>query len=86
MATSLLKQALDARGLRKSDLCGVDGLCYSLARRHYMGERSIGAKYAILYETLLGIPRSELRPDLWPPPDNTQHQEAVHEKPATSSC
>lgn len=66
---SALKKAFDARGLQKKDLCGVPGLCYSLARRHYTGEKNLTARYAVIYERLFGIPRAELRPDLWPAPD-----------------
>ena len=66
---SALKKAFDARGLQMKDLSGVPGLCYSLARRHYIGEKNLTARYAIIYERLFGIPRAELRPDLWPAPD-----------------
>ncbi len=43
------------------------GIDYSTVRKHFVGTRGIGPRYALLYERLLGIPRSELRPDLWPP-------------------
>ena len=35
--------------------------------RHATGVRKISAEIAILYYETLGIPLSELRPDLWPP-------------------
>ena len=35
--------------------------------KQYKGERGVGPNSALLYERILGIPRSELRPDLWPP-------------------
>lgn len=66
MATAL-KRAFDARGLKMKHLSGKPGICYSVARKQYVGERGVGPRYAILYEKLFGIPRSELRPDYWPP-------------------
>lgn len=38
--------------------------------KQYKGERGVGPNSALLYERILGIPRSELRPDLWPPEVN----------------
>ena len=35
--------------------------------KQYKGERGVGPNSALLYERILGIPSSELRPDLWPP-------------------
>ena len=35
---------------------------------HCIGKRSVSAESAIRYETAFNIPRSALRPDLWPPP------------------
>ena len=35
--------------------------------QHYTGRRKVTAEQAMKYERVLGIPRSELRPDLWPP-------------------
>ena len=64
---SPLKKALDARGLPAKVLRGLDGIHYTWALHHYRGDRQISAKHAILYEQALGIPRSELRPDFWPP-------------------
>lgn len=64
---SLLKRAFGKRGLKKKDLCHKDGICYAHAVRQYEGERKISAAYAIKYEEIFGIPRSELRPDLWTP-------------------
>ena len=66
MAT-LLKEAMDRRGLTQKDLNRLRGISYSFARKHYVGECPISAKTALLYEEQLGIPRYELRPDLWTP-------------------
>ena len=43
------------------------GLRYQTVWLHFHGLRNIGVKSALRYEAVLGIPRSELRPDLWPP-------------------
>lgn len=64
---SLLKDAFDRRGLKCKDLCNKPGLNYTCAYRHYNGMAEISPEYAIKYEDIFGIPRSELRPDLWPP-------------------
>lgn len=64
---SALKTALNKRGLQMKDLIGKEGLCYVQANRHYNGKRPVSAEYALKYEKLLGIPRYELRPDLWTP-------------------
>lgn len=40
---------------------------YSTVWRHFSGKRKITAEYALRYHKALGIPLSELRPDLWPP-------------------
>ena len=64
---STLKSAMDRRGLKLKDLIGKDGICYAHACRHYSGERAVSAEYAVKYEAQLGIPRYELRPDLWSP-------------------
>ena len=72
MSDSLLKQSLDKRGLRRKDLRNVEGLPYSYAVKHYNGDVQISAKYAVLYENLFGIPRGELRPDLWSEPVNKE--------------
>ena len=72
MTDSALKRAFDKSGFPRSKLCGVDGLDYCYAYKQYMGQRGLSAEYALVYERLFGIPRSELRPDLWPPQENLQ--------------
>ncbi len=42
------------------------GIPYDTLAKHAQGARRVGAFSAARYEILLGIPRSELRPDLWP--------------------
>ena len=66
-----MKNALEnfrtAHGLTFRQLamaCG--GRSLNAVYRHCKGEK-IAAESALLYSRALGIPRSELRPDLWPP-------------------
>lgn len=62
-----LKIALDVRGLTVLE-ASKKGAPYQTLRKQYLGERAVGWKSALRYESILGIPRSELRPDLWPAP------------------
>lgn len=66
MKKNLLKEAFSARGLSCRDAARL-GLKYPTVWVHLHGKRNIGPRSALLYESVLGIPRSELRPDLWPP-------------------
>ena len=50
------------------------GLPYCTLWQQIKGMRSIGVRCALRYEKVLGIPRWELRPDLWPAPDNLQEK------------
>lgn len=61
-----LKKAFERRGLTCA-LAARLGAPYQTLYKQYRGDRNIGVRSALLYEQLLGIPRSELRPDLWPP-------------------
>jgi plasmid maintenance system antidote protein VapI len=45
------------------------GISYNTIAKHIQGKRNIGVRAALKYEKLLGIPRWELRPDLWDPPE-----------------
>lgn len=67
MEESLLKKAMDERGIPRKDAYKLTGLDPSTASQHYRGVRAISATDALLYEKCLGIPRYELRPDLWTP-------------------
>ena len=62
-----LKEAMDRRGLLLKDLRNLAGIDYSYARKHYIGDARVSAEAAVAYEAQLGIPRYELRPDLWSP-------------------
>ena len=60
-----LKIAFDSRGITPAEAARKAGN-YQTLWKQYRGEREIGVRSALLYERLIGIPRSELRPDLWP--------------------
>lgn len=64
---TILKDILRARGLSIADASRASGIPYVTIAQHARGARGISAALAIKYERLLGIPRSALRPDLWPP-------------------
>lgn len=61
-----LKIAFQSRSLTPSGVAKA-GLSLTTVQKHYYGSREVGPLYALKYERVLGIPRSELRPDLWPP-------------------
>ena len=76
-----LKEAFERRGLTCA-LAARLGAPYQTIYKQYKGDRNVGVRSALLYESILGIPRSELRPDLWPPaaPSTpTEPEEASHE-------
>lgn len=63
---NLVRDALDRRGITPIE-AHRRGMPYQSVYRQYHGTRKLSAEYAITYEQVLGIPREELRPDLWPP-------------------
>ena len=65
--TPFLKKSFDCRGWLVSVVSREAGLPYTTLWQHYTGRRKITAEQAMKYERVLGIPRSELRPDIWPP-------------------
>lgn len=72
---SLLGQALEAKGISVNEASKASGIRYDTIWKHCQGMRGVSAKMAVRYEAKLGIPRSELRPDLWPPepfPEKTE--------------
>lgn len=75
---NVLKEALDRRGLTCPE-AARRGVPYHNLIKQYKGTRSVGPKAAILYEKVLGIPRSELRPDLWPPEETGQEHSHASE-------
>lgn len=59
-----LRRALRARGLSMRAASRL-GIPYLTIVQHCNGSRKISAESAIRYARSLGIPLSELRPDLW---------------------
>ena len=72
-----LRKALEKRGLSCLD-AAKKGVPYHNLYKQYRGLRGVGPAAAILYERILDIPRSELRPDLWPPQE-PQEQASRHD-------
>lgn len=58
------------------DVVRLSGYPYPTVWRHASGKRNVSPEAALRYERTLGIPRSELRPDLWPPEDGTSSSPA----------
>lgn len=56
-------------GMTIPEIAKKSGFPYTTVWRHAVSQRAISPEAAIVYEKTLGIPRSELRPDLWPPED-----------------
>jgi hypothetical protein len=64
-----IKKALDERGISVMQAAKA-GLPYMSVYKQYNGERNPSGRFALMYERVLGIPRSEIRPDLWSPEEN----------------
>jgi hypothetical protein len=80
-----VKRCLVSRGISVNEAAKA-GMPYMSVYKQYRGERNPSGNFALIYERILGIPRSEIRPDLWPPKDSpasTQERDAEDEgKPA----
>lgn len=59
---------LTERGLTDGDFAAQVGVSDELVRLWRHGRRAISAKRAVIISKITGIPRHELRPDLWEPP------------------
>ena len=61
-----IQQIFNEYGLtcNEASKCGVN---YQTLYKQLKGLRPVGAKTAMRYHTILGIPLYELRPDIWPP-------------------
>lgn len=66
-----IKELFGERGLTMKAAARL-GIPYDTISSHFQGKRTIGVKAALRYEALLGIPRWELRPDLWEAPDSKE--------------
>ena len=62
-----LEEIFAARGWAVAEISRKSGIPHTTLRQHLKGTRAISAEQALKYERLLDIPRSGLRPDLWPP-------------------
>lgn len=63
-----IQTTLASLGMSVAKASRMTGIPYITISQHLRGIRTISPELAIKYESLLGIPRSDLRPDLWPPP------------------
>ena len=70
-----VREALDKRGITPIE-AHRHGMPYQSVYRQYRGQRRPSGEFVLLYEQKLGIHRSELRPDLWPP-EEVPHAPAV---------
>lgn len=61
LARALKRLSLDIQSASK-----FSGIAYQTIYQHCIGKRKVSPYLAIKYEETLKIPRSELRPDLWP--------------------
>lgn len=79
-AMNILQKVFIDSGLRRSAFCRKFGISYPTFFQHLTGTRRVSPEMAIFYEEKLGIPRSELRPDLWPPAESPTppEKEAPH--------
>ena len=73
-----LREIVSRSGLNLRAFCREYGLPYNTLRQHVLGLRAVSPEMAMRYEGRLGIPRSSLRPDLWPPKEQPE-QAARHE-------
>lgn len=60
-----LKQIFERYGLTLADAVKA-GCPYHALYKQLKGERTVGVVCALRYHKVLGIPLSELRPDIWP--------------------
>ena len=65
---NIIEQYRQLHGLTYDQMASSAGFSSrSVVYHHCMGKRSVSAESAIRYEAAFDIPRSKLRPDLWPP-------------------
>ena len=74
-----IQEILNGLGLTPATAAKQFGLPYHALFKQCKGERTVGPRCAILYERVLGIPRWELRPDLWPAPHEDSPAKATEE-------
>lgn len=64
---TVLQKIFSEKALTVANASRMSGIPYVTISQHLKGQRRISPELAILYEQMLGISRSILRPDLWPP-------------------
>ena len=79
---NVLKKKLADMGLTAATASRLYKLPYHALFKQCKGQRTVGVRCAIRYEKVLGIPRWELRPDLWDPPAEAQAEESGAEAQA----
>ena len=62
---NVLQAFLDNNGLTIPKAAREYGIPENTLRQHIKGQRNVSPEMAILYERVFGIPRENLRPDLW---------------------
>jgi DNA-binding transcriptional regulator YdaS (Cro superfamily) len=62
-----VKEIFGRYGVTRAD-CARRGISYQTVHSHWTGRRRVKPEQALRYEKLMGIPRWELRPDIWEPP------------------
>ncbi len=75
-----LHAVITRRGLSIAEAAHICGAKYTTFWRHCNGSRTLFGDVAARYADALGIPRSELRPDLWPQeavPMESGHEQSV---------
>jgi transcriptional regulator with XRE-family HTH domain len=68
MNKQTLRHLLEKKGLRLADLAKLTGLEKSTITRWDQGR--VPAERVLEVEQLTGIPRGEIRPDIYPPQEN----------------
>jgi DNA-binding transcriptional regulator YdaS (Cro superfamily) len=69
------------KGLTDGELAADLGVSDELVRLWRNGIRQISAERAVSVSKITGIPRYQLRPDLWDPPAKTLHTDNNSAKP-----
>ena len=69
-----IKQIFERHGLTLAEAV-KRGVPYHALYKQLRGERAVGVVCAMRYHRILGIPLSELRPDIWP--DKTSPDECA---------
>ena len=67
--------ALRQRNLTPKSVSERTGIPLPTVQKHFYGTRNIGAQSLAKYHDTLGIPLSELRPDLWRADDDAEDSE-----------